>query len=106
MLLVFVLYILLGFFLSSIALGLSGQIHITLNLDLMFYLVKDYSKALSTQPTSVILYNSLQLFLTIVIFFFFLKVVLKGLKQLTRLSVWVDMITLPPHNSNLCTRCN
>jgi len=54
---------------------------ITLNHDLMLSLVNDWSIALSTHPTSVILFGSWYLFVAILASLSFLNVVLKGLKQ-------------------------
>jgi hypothetical protein len=68
---------------SSLVLGLNGHILVTLKLDLMFCSVKDWSKALSTYPTSVIFYDFWYLFLPITASLSFLNVILNGLKHET-----------------------
>jgi hypothetical protein len=62
-------------------LGLNGQILVALNLDMIFFLVNVWSRALSTHPTNDILSSSMQFLLTIGVSLSFLKVLLKGLKQ-------------------------
>ncbi len=63
------------------ALGLSGQILVAFNLDINFFLMNVWSRALSTHPTNDILSSSMQFLLTIGVYLSLLKVVLKGLKQ-------------------------
>ncbi len=70
----------------------------------MFFLGKDWSKALFPQVTSMHLSSSQWLFFTIALFFSFLKVVLKGLKQLTSngckaWEVWDGKVTMSNPNS-------
>jgi hypothetical protein len=50
-----------GLILAFIALGLKGHILVTLNHDIMFFLVMDLFKALSTHPIRTILSSSLNL---------------------------------------------
>ncbi len=56
---------------------------ITLNPNLILSLVNDWSIALSTHPTNVILFGFWYLLIVIVASLSFLNVVLKGLKQET-----------------------
>ncbi len=67
----------------SIALQLNGHILITLKPNLMFYNVKDWSKALSTQPTNIILFGSWYLIIVVATSLSFLNVILNGLKHET-----------------------
>jgi hypothetical protein len=68
---------------SSMAFGLSDQNLIPLNLNMIFFLVSAWSRALSTHPVKAILFGSMQFLLTIVVFLSFLKKILKGFKQAT-----------------------
>jgi hypothetical protein len=65
------------------ALGLSGQNPIPLNLNMIFFLVSAWSRALFTHYVKVILFGSMYFLLTIVVFLSFLKIIWKGLKQAT-----------------------
>lgn len=74
---------LLGPNFPTITTKFSGQISHTLNLDFIVSFFKDYNKALSTHSTNVTVSSSRQLFHAIVESFYFLKALLKGLKQMS-----------------------
>jgi hypothetical protein len=98
------MYVSLSFVLWSMVSSLSCHIHVSFNPFMMFFCNNIWCRALSTHPTSVHLFGSQSLLLTVALSLPLLKVVWKSLKQLTSRGcraweVWKGKVTISNPNS-------
>ncbi len=88
---------------SSMAFVFSGQIHVTLNPNLILFLDNDLSNVVFIHLANVTLCGFVELFLTMVASLSFLNVVLNGLKHETSkgcktCEVWDGRVTMSKPN--------